>query len=202
MDLEFREPTAEEKSWVINKTKEASEKNCVVYHTHDGVISDKKPSKKANITICIVIMLIVIIDLVLRDLAGSNGQLFLIAQQIAMGFIIVIASKRVRKKSKETQKVYNGLSAEEVDNRVMNAKLYLADVSMIKRELISTGKDDACYIEVVDKNSVLGHTVEMHVSREIYDGFEEGKDAYVVWWDFPNSSIGADVCEIMFKSSI
>ena len=91
------------------------------------------------------------------------------------------------------------LTSSEANKRISDATLKVADVSFVRREKIMTDKEDAYYVEVMEADSVIGKTLEFHTFKEIYDAFEEGKKAYVVWWDFPTSSIGADACEIMLR---
>ena len=219
MDLEFREPTEGEREYIVAKTIENTyDDDPVLAPSFSSMVVNGDSKTKTEIVIIVVSMSIVITVMVSQIglanvIQGRPLFIFAVVFYFIMIFYIYwkkkaklqVEAEKERKLAQKEDARMNGMariSSTEARNRIINAKLKVADVTLVRSEKIVTDKDDAYYIEVVDVNSVIGNTVEMHATKGIYDGFEEGKEAYVVWWDYANSSIGADAWEIMFKNDI
>lgn len=219
MDFEFREPTEEESEYIVRKTMENTyDDDPVLFPSFWSIVVNGDRNTKTEIVIMIVSISVVIMAVTIQmGLENVIDLLPLFIFGAVFYFVIIfsvywnkkakqqVEAEKERKLAEKEEARMNGMariSSTEARNRIINAKLKVADVTLVRSEKIATDKDDAYYIEVVDVNSVIGNTVEMHATKGIYDGFEEGKEAYVVWWDYANSSIGADAWEIMFKNDI
>jgi len=219
MDLEFREPTEGEREYIVAKTIENTyDDDPVLAPSFSSMVVNGDSKTKTEIVIIVVSMSIVITAMVSQiGLANVIQGLPLFIFGAVFYFVMIfyiywnkkaklqVEAEKERKLAQKEDAKMNGMariSSTEARNRITNAKLKVADVTFVRSEKISTDKADAYYVEVVDVNSVIGNTVVMHTVKEIYDGFEEGRDAYVVWWDYANSSIGADACEILLKNTI
>lgn len=218
MDLEFREPTDEERKYIEAKVMES-------VHDDEPVSKPSRDFDFKNLddsTWFQIVMILGVFVAIAIGIAASLGKetvmpllpLLAFGVIFCSGFTIPLflsfkADMRIKREQKrrleEAEEARTGglarISSAEAKNRIANAELKVADVRLVRCEKIVTDKQDVYYIEVVDEGSVIGNTVEMHTTKDIYDGFEEGCDAYVVWWDYADSSIGADVCEIMLKDN-
>lgn len=200
MDLEFREATTKEYDFVVEMNRKQCEDGKVVTHSHDAT----KGQTRLLLELWVGILFssgILSALLKRKESAVYNliaKGLFLLI--LVMLFVFVLTVFKTNKNPAKNE--YHSITPEEIENRIKNAKLYLANVTLVKRELIKTGEQEACYIELIDKNKIMGQSINMHVPRKIYDEFEEGKDAYVVWWDYANGYVGADSYEIMFMNDI
>jgi len=215
MDLEFREPTEEERKFIIEKLSEEAANTPPIKPQITNSQSDSRSSSGNTISVSGILLFVFgffttpFISMAIfffNIFMHSVLYWIIIAMYILIlsGLIIAVIRNAQNRKQERLKKqleepVSVSATKNEVDNRIANATLKVADVTLVRREKIMTNKEDVYYVEIVDVNSVIGSTVEMHTTKDIYDGFEEGRDAYVVWWDFPDSSIGTDVWEIMIK---
>lgn len=211
MDLEFREPTEEERGYIVNKTLQNAEDISGAAAIGTGYVPATRKSSSIGTVMVVVLFFLFGFLRLMTQMGKDIGEVInsTVFWTIIPFFIFVVSIIVINDKKKgsnvnvaEITGNADGAALVEARKRIAAAKLKVADVICVKRDKIMTDKDEVFYVEVVDVNSVMGNAVEMHTTKEIYDGFEEGRDAYVVWWDYANSSIGADACEIMLKNII
>ncbi len=217
MDLDFREPTDKEREYITNKLLERVVDEKILAESGNGsAIANMNRENNSDIAIGIFITgfltIIMVISLLFLDASQAAYVSYTVLMVVVVVIVIISVAAKIRKRRRKyieneiMEKIsgarrvgYMTLTSSEANNRINNATLKVADVSFLRREKIMTDKEDAYYVEVMEAGSVIGKTLEFHTFKEIYDAFEEGKKAYVVWWDFQASSIGADACEIMLK---
>lgn len=216
MDFDFREPTDEERDYIINKLLERVVDEKTLAESGDSpAIANVNYDNNADIAIGIFITgfltVIMVFSLVFVEASPAAYFSYTVLMVVVVAIVIISVVTKMRKRrryieneviekiSGSRREGYMTLTSSEANKRISDATLKIADVSFVRREKIMTDKEDAYYVEVMEADSVIGNTLEFHTFKEIYDAFEEGKKAYVVWWDFPTSSIGADACEIMLR---
>lgn len=183
MDLEFREPTEEEKDYVIEKSLQYDSAN------EAEVKGDTRLSQSDIYKMVFVAIIVWLAMILIMIFKGINSDLPIFITAIGTGLFAWWFGQVRKKESKSTYATYSK----------EKAHLFVADVVLTKSELIKTDTGTAYYIEVTDKNSIIGKTAELHVSKVQYDSFVEGREAYIAKWDFVNNHDGQDMCELIIR---
>lgn len=196
MDLEFREVTLEENNWIREKEKSRLYSDDIVDDSEEVADTISQLGSAAVIMgtagIFIALLFWMILSRMTTNISADIVLLFA-AVIIGPGLWYKSQLKKVQSSNIECKRI------REISGRVEKAKLYVADVTMTRSEKIETPTGFAYYIEVVEKNDVMGEAALIHVEKEQYDNFEEGKDAYIVKWSFVDGSEGQDTCELMIR---
>lgn len=197
MDLVFRAVTNEEDAWIREKAQSQSDhEELANIEKTDVQFKKNTPQKAGGLVGCMsigIVSVLMIFEQTSVNIQKSEMYIFIFC--VVTG-LIKWYSEFGKKNNVQNQDTYSG---NEVAKRIENAKLYVADVTMTRSEKIETSIGVAYYIEVVDINNIMGEPVQMHVEKLQYEAFEEGRDAYVVKWDFEDDTEGQDVCELMVR---
>lgn len=197
MDLVFRAVTNEEDAWIREKAKSQSDHEELANIEKTDVQFKKNTPQKAGVLVGCMLSGIVSVLMIFEQTSVNiqKSEMYIFISCVVTG-LIMWYSEFGKKNNVQNQDTYSG---NEVAKRIENAKLYVADVTMTRSEKIETSIGVAYYIEVVDINNIMGEPVQMHVEKLQYEAFEEGRDAYVVKWDFEDDTEGQDVCELMVR---
>ena len=197
MDLVFRAVTNEEDAWIREKAQSQSDHEELANIEKTDVQFKKNTPQKAGILVSCMFSGIVFVLMIFEQTSVNiqKSEMYIFISCVVTG-LIMWYSEFGKKNNVQNQDTYSG---NEVAKRIENAKLYVADVTMTRSEKIETSIGVAYYIEVVDINNIMGEPVQMHVEKLQYEAFEEGRDAYVVKWDFEDDTEGQDVCELMVR---
>lgn len=197
MDLVFRAVTNEEDAWIREKAQSQSDHEELANIEKTDVQFKKNTPQKAGVLVSCMFSGIVFVLMIFEQTSVNiqKSEMYIFISCVVTG-LIMWYSEFGKKNNVQNQDTYSG---NEVAKRIENAKLYVADVTMTRSEKIETSIGVAYYIEVVDINNIMGEPVQMHVEKLQYEAFEEGRDAYVVKWDFEDDTEGQDVCELMVR---
>lgn len=197
MDLVFRAVTNEEDAWIREKAKSQSDHEELANIEKTDVQFKKNTPQKAGVLGGCMLGGIVSVLMMFEQTSVNiqKSEMYIFISCVVTGLIMWYLEFG-KKNNVQNQDTYSG---NEVAKRIENAKLYVADVTMTRSEKIETSIGVAYYIEVVDINNIMGEPVQMHVEKLQYEAFEEGRDAYVVKWDFEDDTEGQDACELMVR---